>query len=488
MEVNMNRKVFSIMGIGLVCLVLVVVMSSGRLLLAAAEWNGVSPVPELISYQGFLADSNGDPVADGSYPMDFAIYDTSSGGSAVWAESHGSVAVSGGFFAVMLGSGSCTSGCPLNVATFSGPSRYLQVSADTGSGMTTFPRQQLASAPYALQSEQAQVAPWDGLTGVPAGFADGIDDVGGAAYEHVITVSTAGGDYTSVTAALASITDNSSTNRYLVQVMPGVYTESDLVEVKEYVHLRGSGPNVTVITSSRTGGTPGNGSATVDLLDNGRLSDLTVRNTGTGAYGIALYSAQTTRTAVVENVVAEAIGAGGTGHYAAFWNDAEAVIRHSTLFAGGATGFGTGVNAAFGSVNISSGFPQALIENSILIGGSSNTLENCTDNSGTGFGMQLSNSTPLVRTSYICGGHRGIALYTNGNPQIQNSSVKVSSTGSAFLFEIAASGSISVANSGISYSGNKFTGAGTGLRCVHNYDLGTWAALSNGTTSGTACN
>lgn len=508
----MNRKVLSITGVVLVCLALVVV-SGGRRLLADVQGGG--GVPGLISYQGFLADGNGDPVADGSYPMNFAIYDAGSGGTLIWAETHSSVTVGGGFFAVLLGGGSCTNGCPLGPGTFAGPNRYLQVSADTGSGMTTFPRQRLASAPYALQAEQAATSPWDGLTGMPAGFADGVDDdtmgaltcsldqipkwngsawvcaadeVGGSGgYDNVITVAASGGDFTSVAAALAGITDSSSTNRYLVQVMPGVYTETNLVEVKEYVHVRGSGPNVTVITSARTGGTPGNGSATVDLLDNGRLSNATIRNTGTGTYGIALYSAQTTRTAVVDNVIAEAIGAGGTGHYAAYWNDAEATIRNSTLRASGATGFGTAVNAAFGSVNIGGGFPQALIENSILIGGVNN-VENCTDNSGTGFGLQMSNSSPMVRDSYICGGHRGIALITNGNPQILNSSVKVSSTGSAFLFEISASGSISVANSGISYVGNKFTGAGTGLRCVHNYDLGTWAALSNGTTSGTACN
>lgn len=509
----MNRKVLSIVGIGLVCLALAVV-SGGRQLLA--DMQGGGNVPGLISYQGFLADGNGDPVADGSYPMEFAIYDAASSGTLIWAESHSSVTVGGGFFAVLLGGGSCSNGCPLDADTFATASRYLQVSADTGSGLTTFPRQRLASVPYALQAEYAATSPWDGLTGVPAGFADGVDDDtlgalscsldqipkwngsawvcaadeagGGAGYDNVITVAASGGDFTSVAPALASITDSSSTNRYLVRVMPGVYTETDLVVVKAYVHVRGSGPNATVITSSRTGGSPGNGSATVDLLDNGRISDITVRNTGTGTFGIALYSAETTRAAVVDNVVAEAIGAGGTGHYAAYWNDAEAIIRNSTLFAGGATGFGTAVNAAFGSVNIAGGFPMALIENSILMGGSASNLENCNDNTGTGFGMQLSNSTPLVRTSYICGGHRGVAVYTNGNPQIQNSSVKVSSTGSAFLFEISAAGSISAANSGISYVGNKFTGAGTGLRCVHNYNLGTWAALSNGTTSGTACN
>ncbi|MFZ1398832.1 MAG: pectinesterase family protein, partial [Candidatus Promineifilaceae bacterium] len=396
------------------------------------------------------------------------------------------VAVGGGYFSVLLGSGSCTTGCPLGASTFSGTTRYLQTSVTTGGGTTTFPRQQLAAVPFALQATEAQTMAWSGLTSVPAGFADGTDD--GATYDHVVTVAKSGGDFTSVASALSSITDSSSTNRYLVRVMPGVYTEASLVTVKSYVHVQGAGPNVTVITSSRSSGTPSNASATVDLLDNGRISNATVRNTGTGTFGIALYSAQTSRDAVVDNVVAEAIGTGGTGHYAAYWNDAEATIRNSSLFAGGAVGFGTAVNAGFGSVNISGGFPQALIENSKLIGGSNNFNENCNDPSGTGFGMQLSNSSPQVRTSYICGGHRSIGVYTNGNPIVESSSLKVSTSGSAFMFEITASGSLSIANSGISYLGNKFTGAGTGLRCVGNYNLGTWAALSNGTTTATACN
>ncbi len=480
----MNRKVMSIIGVGLVCLALIVMTGGQRLLAGPAGGS----VPGLISYQGFLADGSGDPVADGSYPMTFAIYDAASGGTLIWQESQSSVAVGGGYFSVMLGSGSCTTGCPLGADTFSSATRYLQTSVDTGSGLTTFPRQQLATAPYALQSEQAQSAPWSGLTGVPAGFADGIDDVGGAQYENVITVAKSGGDYTSVVDALAAVSNPGPDNRYLVRVMPGVYTESSLVTIEAYVHVRGSGPNATVITANRTSAAPSNAAATVDLLENGRLSDLTIENTGASQISIAVYSAQTTRDTVVDNVVAEVTGSGGVGHFAAYWNDAEAIIRSSTLFAGGATGFGTAVNAAFGSVNISSGFPQALIENSILMGGAASSLENCNDPSGTGFGLQLSNSSPMVRNSYICGGHRGIAVYTNGHAQIQNSSIKVSSTGSAFLFEITASGSISVANSGVSYIGNKFTGAGTGLRCVHAYDLGTYQPKSDGTSSAVACN
>ncbi|HSM56867.1 MAG TPA: pectinesterase family protein [Candidatus Sulfomarinibacteraceae bacterium] len=479
-----QKNALTVIGFALLALLLA---SGGQRLLA--EQSGSASAPSLISYQGFLSDSEGDPLPDGNYSMTFALYDAASGGAKIWEETQSNVALGGGYFSVMLGSGTCTTGCPLGPATFSDAGRYLQTTVQMNSGPVTFPRQQMASAPYALQAVEAQTAqtassaPWSGLTGVPAGFADGVDDVGGE-YENVITVAKSGGDYTSVAQALNSISGSSSSNRYLVQVMPGVYSETDLVEVKPYVHLRGSGPNATVVTSSRTGAGPNNSAATVDLADNGRVSDLTVRNESTTNYGIALYSAETSRAAVVDNVVAEVVESGGTAHFAAYWNDAEATIRNSTLYAGGA---GT-VNTAFGSVNISGGFPRALIEQSILLGGAANSKESCVDNLASGYGMQLSESSPMVRDSYICGGHRGIALATNGHPQVQRSTVAVSTTTNAYLFEMTASGSISVSNSGVQYSSNKHTGPGTGLRCVHNYHVGSHQAASDGTSTGTACN
>jgi hypothetical protein len=306
-------------------------------------------------------------------------------------------------------------------------------------------------------------------------------------YANVITVATSGGDFSSVAAATDSIADAAADNPYLVRVMPGVYVETDLVQVKSFVHLQGSGPNATILTSARSADVANSSAATVRLDDAGQISDITVRHTGTGTFGIALYSQETSRSTVVDNVHAEVVGAGGLVHFAAYWNDAEATIRNSTLFAAGATGFGTGINAAFGSVNIADGFPQALIEHSILMGGEASNLENCNDNTGTGYGVFLSSASPMVRHSYVCGGHRGVSVQVNGNAQFQNSSIKVSTTASSFLFEIAATGSISVANSGVFYFGNKFDGAGTGLRCVHTYDLGTYAPLADGTTSAAAC-
>lgn len=434
--------------------------------------------PGVISYQGFLTNAAGDPIS-GTVTLRFRLYAASSGGSPIWEETQAGVSVGNGFFAVLLGSVT-----PLGAAEFSDPTRYLQVRVDTGSGLTDLPRQRIAATPYALQAEQAASAPWNGLTGVPAGFADGIDNTGGE-YEHVIVVAKSGGNHTSVAVALNSISDASESNRYLVWVAPGVYTETELVDVGAFVHLRGAGPNVSVVASTRTGATPGTNAATARLGDNARISGIQIRNAGTGNYGIAIWSDQATRNAVIEQVHALVNGSGGIGHYGAFLNDAEPQIRDSLFQATGASGFGTAVNAAIGIVNVSGGFPQPLIERSQLIGGNDNG-KTCVDATRTGFGLQMVNASPVVRQSMICGGHRGIFLGTNGNVQIQGSDLSVSSTTQAFLIETTGSAAVTIATSGVFYVGNKFTGTG-GLVCVHSYKAG-YTAATNGSTSGTACN
>lgn len=70
-------------------------------------------------------------------------------------------------------------------------------------------------------------------------------------YANVVTVAKSGGDYTSPIAALAAITTASATNPYLVKVMPGVYDlGAASLQMKPYVDLEGSGPEVTVITTA----------------------------------------------------------------------------------------------------------------------------------------------------------------------------------------------------------------------------------------------
>ena len=64
---------------------------------------------------------------------------------------------------------------------------------------------------------------------------------------------------------------------------------------------------MTVITSSRSGTVQNTDSATVRLHDNGRISDISIVNDGSGStFGIGVWSADATRAAVIDNAVIEA--------------------------------------------------------------------------------------------------------------------------------------------------------------------------------------
>ena len=61
-------------------------------------------VPQKISYQGLLTTTSGTPVTDGSYTLQFDIYDSLAGGTSLWTETQTGVAVQRGTFSVVLGS------------------------------------------------------------------------------------------------------------------------------------------------------------------------------------------------------------------------------------------------------------------------------------------------------------------------------------------------------------------------------------------------
>ncbi|KAA3660110.1 MAG: hypothetical protein DWQ04_20325, partial [Chloroflexi bacterium] len=123
--------------------------------------------PTQISFQGYLADDSGQPL-DGTAALQFDIYESAAGGASLWQETHVSVPVSNGYFAVYLGSIN-----PLQPSIFSHPTRYLQVSVDTGSGFVAMPRQQFTAVPYALQAENANQVSWSGITNLPPNLNGG---------------------------------------------------------------------------------------------------------------------------------------------------------------------------------------------------------------------------------------------------------------------------------------------------------------------------
>jgi len=135
--------------------------------------------PFLLSYQGRLTDDAG-LALNGSHQIDFALFDSDSAGAQIWSELHPLVTVTDGLFSVVLGSIN-----PLAPGYFVEPNRYLAIRVDGGPELS--PRQQMLSAAYAFHAYDSDLLEgepashyhsWLNLTNVPAGFADGTDNVG----------------------------------------------------------------------------------------------------------------------------------------------------------------------------------------------------------------------------------------------------------------------------------------------------------------------
>ena len=127
---------------------------AGALAAACALAAAAQSVPQLLSYQGRLADNTAqrEPVS-GTLPMEFRIYGSPAGSDLLWQESWSGVAVEDGVFSVLLGSH-----VPLPEDLFSGTtSIYLELVV---MGETLTPRQRLSSVPFAQVADTL-----DGLEG-----------------------------------------------------------------------------------------------------------------------------------------------------------------------------------------------------------------------------------------------------------------------------------------------------------------------------------
>ena len=115
-----------------------------------------------------------------------------------------------------------------------------------------------------------------------------------------------GGDFTNVASAIASITDNSINNPYLVLVLPGVYSLN--WSAKSWVTIQGSGPLATIFEGSNWG-------AIKVGESNVHLKDFGIRFTGS-VEGHAAIS----RTGFASDVFLSGINIEHAGHGAAIKN------------------------------------------------------------------------------------------------------------------------------------------------------------------------
>ncbi len=198
-------------------------------------------VPQLINYQGYLTDGDGNPIT-GSRSIEFRIYDTATGGTATWIETQ-SVTVLDGVFSVLLGSVN-----PIPYTLFEASDRYLALKVGSDSEMT--PRKRLVSVGYAFKANQA-----DSLDGKEAD--DFVEE----------------GETNSITTGM--IQDDAVT---AAKIGPDVISSIDGVS--------NDGGDLDLVAGSNVTITPDDGANTITIAaSGGGGGDITAVNAGTGLTG-----------------------------------------------------------------------------------------------------------------------------------------------------------------------------------------------------------
>lgn len=139
--------------------------------LIVPETHAVQTIPYKMNFQGRLADSSGNVMADGLYNMKFRIYDAASGGTEQWSEARETttrVQVTNGLFSTQLGD---VTGLPPSI--FTNQNLYFEIempSVATATCSTAScasytegpmtPRNKLGSSAYAFNADQI-----DGIDG-----------------------------------------------------------------------------------------------------------------------------------------------------------------------------------------------------------------------------------------------------------------------------------------------------------------------------------
>ena len=142
------------LGLALVAAVCSFPVASSAQQAATAGTSGVNSantvVPKLVTYNGLLADLNGNPLT-GAVGVTFYLYKDAQGGAPLWMETQNVQPNKTGHYSVMLGS-TTSQGLPEDVFV-SGEARWLGVQA---SGQPEQPRVLLVAVPYALKARDAE--------------------------------------------------------------------------------------------------------------------------------------------------------------------------------------------------------------------------------------------------------------------------------------------------------------------------------------------
>lgn len=209
-------------------------------------------VPPLINYQGRLTDANGDSLT-GTKRLEFNVYDAVTGGNIVWGiQIIDDVPLVDGHFNVILS----TDNQGRSIANaFKSKNRYIAIKVgephtDLSGVSEISPRQQILSAPYAVQAEHA-------VHGVPAGtiIAFGGHGTPPGGWLHCARAAVSSEDYPALYAAIGTYWGNWSNDS-------DPRTDFNLPDlIGRFLRGRdygwGRDPNMGSRTASQTGGNTG---------------------------------------------------------------------------------------------------------------------------------------------------------------------------------------------------------------------------------------
>jgi hypothetical protein len=147
----------------------------------------------------------------------------------------------------------------------------------------------------------------------------------------VIWVAKSGGQFTSVKAALASITDNGPAHPYVIMVGPGTFVETSTIVLKTFVDIEGSGRNRTTLFCDCHGsGFSGHATVSETTAIDAEVRDLTITNitNANGTYAIAMYVGAPYPAFSLVHVTLTALDSGYLGHAIGLKVDSGAVGPH----------------------------------------------------------------------------------------------------------------------------------------------------------------
>lgn len=216
---------------------------------------------------------------------------------------------------------------------------------------------------------------------------------------NIVTVATGGGNFTSLEAAIASLSNPSIINRYLIRVGPGVFgVGASTLFIPPGVHIQGSGRDSTIITGDiGTSTLLSAANAVLALSDGSQVSALTVQNThaaSTHSFGIAAVGIVATDTSTpalfptrVENVRVRLESVATGRHYGLFVRAADIAAKDIEIYVTGSTERNRGID-----VTLDSSY--------LYLEGASIRADN-NDNQDSGFSMNL--GTAEIHRSVIYG-------------------------------------------------------------------------------------